>query len=1328
MANLFDIGKSGLQAYRQSLAVTGQNIANIDTDGYKRREAGLEEVPAGTGSVIGIQRQTGVGVRITSIRRSFDEFLLNKARSATANAESKEALYAGLKQLEDILLPGESNLGTTIGQFFSSLQEIATAPSDLAPRVVALEDAKMVADNFTDVSKIVSQLKEGIITQAKQELASLNMLTEELSLLNQQIAAAGRNKVNNALLDRRDALIDKITTSAGMTVSLAESGAANLKIGSGGGGPVLVDKNNVRLLGLDPSETHLSYVVGPGVDNIYTSQVSEGSLAGFAESYAVISSVMNEIDHLAFKFVQDMNLLHKSGLDLEGLPGKNLFQDIDINLTENPTNAGTAKAEANIHDFSLLTSDKITFSYDAKSELWNGRKEDGTLVTSGRAKVDLPGLTIQFRGKAENFDQFVIDPISGTASGVGVSIRRPHEFAAASPLLVSADAANRSDAEMTATTSNQSSSTGLPSAIDTFSNDGSIISATQFLTGGPVAVIPAEFTSIDLFSLSQQSSLKFGLSDADMLSATHLSLKIISKDASDNDVTEEFKFTLDQSNFNEDSNGWRNMRQISDLLNVGSLTGEKVSDGSSVKLSELGGFASGANGDLTISLSDNRFSSGGISLTTGRTVSAVITNKIDQASNIQIFTREGRHIAGSTPTDTKIAYWQSQMDESAAFNTGAVYNGDFRNESGLSGYMDVEIKRSASESEVLIDTDFNISTSSITFDSLEGIDTDEGSPNGKFASARQVSYSVNIDGLSATVDRDDVAGTTGADVAIAMARELRKDAPSVYIEGLVSLKNPYSFTLSDVGLTESAINSAGSMTVGYQGGTYKFTSDGSNITVSGGPDNAVNLSYSSSGNLISGEMETLPEDGDAVYLSFEGQQYSLTMVDGEVVVGGGEPGRLNAFFDANLKLQVASNGGTLSKSEITVVDDGLIANNTAAAQRFGIMQNDDSPTNFYSNQAWIGIDFKAGGVAAEGNETLQITLDDGLAGITGDLTFTTAALASGDETEILIAIKDAFDSLSDKNGYSAHIGDNDVLWFTRPDGGNFNFTMTEGGTVGSTAITLEANIWPDGTVDLTSGVATSSTTIGSGYTAKDFDLVRQGAMLKANSLNSEIEAPQFTGTAKSNVGERLTLSNLPDEELIIIVGNNGAKKLSLQYDAVPVEGPKLHRDIMVKILDEKTGYVEFIDTQSGTSLANRTLDSNGSCEAEGFNVTFFGELVDGDEFHIADNGEGIGDATAMLELTSLQSGNGRSDGRGGFQKIFSETMSKLGSLVQASELGANAAIALKDASLEAEASFSGVNLDTEAANLIEQQQAYQASARVLSTARELFNSLLESFR
>ena len=39
MASLFEIGKTGVQAYRHALSVTGQNIANINTDGYNKRRA-----------------------------------------------------------------------------------------------------------------------------------------------------------------------------------------------------------------------------------------------------------------------------------------------------------------------------------------------------------------------------------------------------------------------------------------------------------------------------------------------------------------------------------------------------------------------------------------------------------------------------------------------------------------------------------------------------------------------------------------------------------------------------------------------------------------------------------------------------------------------------------------------------------------------------------------------------------------------------------------------------------------------------------------------------------------------------------------------------------------------------------------------------------------------------------------------------------------------------------------------------------------------------------------------------------------------------------------
>ena len=69
MTSLFDVGKSGIQAYRQSLAVTGQNIANLNTDGYMRREADLQEVTASQGGITSLSNQAGLGVRVANINR-----------------------------------------------------------------------------------------------------------------------------------------------------------------------------------------------------------------------------------------------------------------------------------------------------------------------------------------------------------------------------------------------------------------------------------------------------------------------------------------------------------------------------------------------------------------------------------------------------------------------------------------------------------------------------------------------------------------------------------------------------------------------------------------------------------------------------------------------------------------------------------------------------------------------------------------------------------------------------------------------------------------------------------------------------------------------------------------------------------------------------------------------------------------------------------------------------------------------------------------------------------------------------------------------------------
>ncbi len=162
MTSLFDVGKSALNSYRQSLAVTGQNIANINTEGYKKRQANLEEVTGSQGSVTSLANQTGLGVRVTDIKRSFDQYLLDRARTATSGFEKLDTYVDQVKQLENVLLPDQGSLGEQIANFFDSLREVSAAPSELAARAVAIEQGKALAQGFNSYSQRVEELQTGL--------------------------------------------------------------------------------------------------------------------------------------------------------------------------------------------------------------------------------------------------------------------------------------------------------------------------------------------------------------------------------------------------------------------------------------------------------------------------------------------------------------------------------------------------------------------------------------------------------------------------------------------------------------------------------------------------------------------------------------------------------------------------------------------------------------------------------------------------------------------------------------------------------------------------------------------------------------------------------------------------------------------------------------------------------------------------------------------------------------------------------------------------------------------------------------------------------------
>ena len=70
------------------------------------------------------------------------------------------------------------------------------------------------------------------------------------------------------------------------------------------------------------------------------------------------------------------------------------------------------------------------------------------------------------------------------------------------------------------------------------------------------------------------------------------------------------------------------------------------------------------------------------------------------------------------------------------------------------------------------------------------------------------------------------------------------------------------------------------------------------------------------------------------------------------------------------------------------------------------------------------------------------------------------------------------------------------------------------------------------------------------------------------------------------------------------------------------------------------------------------------------------------------------------------------------------TVSDVGTTTQQVQVSNDAQTQMLTQAQQAQQSLSGVNMDEEAANLLQYQQAYQAAAKVLQMASQLFNSVL----
>ena len=140
---------------------------------------------------------------------------------------------------------------------------------------------------------------------------------------------------------------------------------------------------------------------------------------------------------------------------------------------------------------------------------------------------------------------------------------------------------------------------------------------------------------------------------------------------------------------------------------------------------------------------------------------------------------------------------------------------------------------------------------------------------------------------------------------------------------------------------------------------------------------------------------------------------------------------------------------------------------------------------------------------------------------------------------------------------------------------------------------------------------------------------------------------------------------------------------------------------------------------------NQTYTSGAKIDLGGYEVEIKNVPKPGDRFTFNFNKDGVSDNRNALKLSALQTTDTTAEGS--YQDSYSTLIERVGAVTAKTNINLAANKAVMESTQESRAAIMGVNLDEEAARLVQFQQAYQASAQIISTSQRLFDTLLQSF-
>lgn len=238
MLSTLNVSHTGLNAAKIAVENVSNNIANENTEGYKKRVAQLSEIEQMD------SRFTGRGVNATSTYRITSQYMYDKLISENTKVNYYDKLSNMLDNVEAVFTETEdSGFSSDLNRYFQAVENLRTNPNSQIYKSTLKTQGNILAESIKNLYTSVEKQQETERTELDVNVGKVNSILKEIGSINEKIEKYGSN---NDLLDKRDLLESELSAYVDINVDRRE-GFYELKIS---GEPVISNGTNVREINL----------------------------------------------------------------------------------------------------------------------------------------------------------------------------------------------------------------------------------------------------------------------------------------------------------------------------------------------------------------------------------------------------------------------------------------------------------------------------------------------------------------------------------------------------------------------------------------------------------------------------------------------------------------------------------------------------------------------------------------------------------------------------------------------------------------------------------------------------------------------------------------------------------------------------------------------------------------------------------------------------------------------------------------------------------------------------------------------------------------------